>query len=131
MYLRTNPVGRVYTDSTHFVLMRDPDVVLMPDVSFVRADRLPPHEAREGVMPLAPDLAVEILSPSNRARELAQKVELYQRAGVRLVWMVQPRRRAVTVYPLGAEQRTLDETGTLDGGDVLPGFQMSVADLFR
>jgi Uma2 family endonuclease len=111
--------------------MRDPDVVLMPDVSFVRADRLPQHEAREGVMPLAPDLAVEILSPSNRAREMAQKVELYQRAGVRLVWMVQPRRRAVTVYPLGAEQHTLDETETLDGGDVLPGFQMSVADLFR
>jgi Uma2 family endonuclease len=131
LYLRTNPIGRVYTDSTHFVLMRDPDVVLMPDVSFVSADRLPPYEAREGVMHLAPDLAVEILSPSNRAREMAEKVALYQQAGVRLIWVVQPRRRAVTVHTLGGEPRTLHETDELDGGDVLPGFRLPVADLFR
>ena len=131
LYLRTNPFGRVYTEATHFIILRDPDVVLMPDVAFVRADRLPPVEEREGFMPLAPDLAVEVLSPSNRAREMAEKVELYQRGGVRLVWVVQPRRRAVTVYPLGSDPRTLHETDSLDGGDVLPGFRLPVADLFR
>ncbi len=124
-------LGEVYTEATHFIILRDPDVVLMPDVAFVRADRLPPVEEREGFMPLAPDLAVEVLSPSNRAREMAEKVELYQRGGVRLVWVVQPRRRAVTVYPLGGDPRTLHETDSLEGGEVLPGFRLPVADLFR
>lgn len=124
-------LGRVYTESTHFIILRDPDVVLMPDVAFVRSDRLPPAEVREGFMPLAPDLAVEILSPSNRAREMAEKVNLYHQGGVRLVWVVQPKRRAVTIHPLDGELVTLHEFDTLEGGDVLPGFRLPVADLFR
>ncbi len=124
-------LGRVYTESTHFIILRDPDVVLMPDIAFVRADRLPPDDVREGFMPLAPDLAVEVLSPSNRTVAMAEKIELYQRAGVSLVWVVQPRRRAVTVHVLGRAPRTLLEFDVLEGGDVLPGFRLPVADVFR
>ncbi len=124
-------LGRVYTELTHFVFQRDPDIVLMPDVSFVRTDRLPPEDKREGVMHLAPDLTVEILSPSNRPGEMAEKVELYLRSGVRLVWVVQPRQRTVTIHVPGREPWTLHEFDTLDGGEVLPGFRMSIADIFR
>lgn len=131
VHLRELRSGRLYTESTHFVVLRDPDVVLMPDIAFVRADRLPPEHQREGIMPLAPDLAVEVLSPSNRPAEMAEKIALYQRGGVRLVWVVRPRPRAVAVHPLGREPYTLHEGDVLDGGDVLPGFTVLVADLFR
>lgn len=129
-YLRSNRIGRIYTEGTHFVVLRNPDVVLMPDVAFVRAERLPPEDVREGFMPLAPDLAVEILSPSNRLTEMAEKVDLYLRGGVRLVWVVQPRRRSVVVHAPGQEPQTLHEFETLDGGDILPGFRLPVADIF-
>ncbi len=131
VWVRGRDLGRVYTESTHFVISRNPDVVLMPDVAFVRADRLPPEDARFGVMPLAPDLAVEILSPSNRLTEMAEKIELYHRGGVRLVWVVQPRRRSVTAHVPGRDPWTVGEFETLDGGDVLPGFRLRVADIFR
>ena len=131
MYLKANPIGRIYTEGTHFIVLREPDVILMPDVAFVRADRLPPEGLREGFMPLAPDLAVEVLSPSNRTGEMAEKVELYVRGGVRLVWVVQPRRRLVTAHAPGQEPRTLDEFDTLEGGEVLPGFRLPVANIFR
>jgi len=129
-WVLSRKLGEVYTESTHFIVLRDPDVVLMPDVAFVRADRLPPESVREGFMPLAPDLAVEVLSPSNRAAAMNEKIGLYHRGGVRLVWVVQPRRRAVTVHVPGREPWTLHEFDTLDGGDVLPGFRLSVADIF-
>ncbi len=131
IWVRAHGLGRIYTESTHFVILRDPDVVLMPDVAFVQADRLPPEEERFGVMRLAPDLAVEVFSPSNRLMEMAEKVALYHRGGVRLVWVVDPRRRAVTVHVSEREPSTLSEAETLDGGDVLPGFRLAVGDIFR
>lgn len=131
IYLRERRIGRVYTEGTHFLVLRDPDVVLMPDIAFVRNQRLPPDGARDGVMPLAPDLAIEVLSPRNRVAEMAEKIDLYQRAGVPLTWLARPRNRSVTVYVLGREPRVLNEFDSLDGGDVLPGFRLPVADLFR
>jgi Uma2 family endonuclease len=79
---------------------------------------------------LAPDLAVEVLSESNTAAEMARKREEYFAAGVRLVWLVDPRSRTVTVHDAEGRSTTLDETATLDGGAVLPGFAMPLRDLF-
>jgi Uma2 family endonuclease len=129
-HVRANRLGRVYPSDTHFILFRDPDTVVMPDVAFVRADRLPPESVRVRFMPLAPDFAVEVLSPSNRIGEIREKIALYQRAGVSLVWLVDPRARAVTVYAAGQEPRTPREGETLGGGDVIPGFRLQVADIF-
>jgi Uma2 family endonuclease len=129
-HVRAHRLGRTYPSDTHFILFRDPDTVVMPDVAFVRADRLPPETVRERFMPLAPDFAVEVLSPSNRIGEIRKKIALYQRAGVPLVWLVDPRARAVTVYAAGQEPRTLRAGETLDGGDVVPGFHLPVADIF-
>jgi Uma2 family endonuclease len=79
---------------------------------------------------LAPDLAVEILSPSNKAIEILDKVEDYLESGTRLVWVVEPRRRSVTVYRSRNEIRLLRENEELDGADVLPGFSIRVSDIF-
>jgi Uma2 family endonuclease len=122
-------LGLVYTSDTGFVLdVGDRPVVVMPDVSFVRTDRLPPLEEREGFMP-RPDLAVEVRSPSDEPADIAEKIALYQEAGVPLLWYCEPRRRTVTVYRPGREEVVVGEDGELDGDDVLPGFRLRVADV--
>lgn len=113
-----------------YLLERDPDTVLIPDLSFVRAERLPPEDEQSGYPPLAPDLAIEILSPSDSALEIEKKVETYLRAGVRLVWVVNPVAQSITVHTPDRVARTLFAGDTLDGGDVLPGFAIPVAALF-
>jgi Uma2 family endonuclease len=110
---------------------RDPDTVRAPDVAFVRAGRLPPPAEREGYSPVIPDLAVEVVSPNDSAREVAEKVAFYLANGVPLVWVVRPRPRTVTVHRAGGEPVVLGEGDVLDGGEVLPGFRLPVADLFR
>ncbi len=127
VYVRRRRLGRV-SANVGFTLESDPDTVLGPDVSFVRADRMP---ARGGsAFPtMAPDLAVEVLSPSNTASEMARKLAIYLAAGVRLVWVVDPETRTVAVHsPAGAT--LLGEGDVLDGRDVIPGFSIPVADLF-
>jgi Uma2 family endonuclease len=130
-HVKREALGRVYPSDTQFKILRDPDIIHIPDIAFVRADRLPPRDARKGPLPLAPDLAVEVISPNDRYVEVMEKVERYQRAGVPLVWLVDPRRRVVEVHAFGRPSRVLRETDTLDGGDVLPDFHLPVADIFQ
>ena len=113
-----------------FVFGRDPDTVFLPDLSFVRADRVPPLDQQQGYPDLVPDFVVEVLSPSNTAIETAEKIRIYLETGVRLVWLLNPRQRSVTVHTPDHVARTLFERDTLDGGDVLPGFSVRVGDLF-
>jgi Uma2 family endonuclease len=84
-----------------------------------------------GIMRLAPDLAVEVVSPTDRYVAVLAKMDLYREAGVPLVWLAEPQQRTVTVYSSGSEPRILTEADTLDGGDVLPGFRLPVAQIFR
>ncbi len=126
-----NGLGRIYPSDTQFAIFRDPDVIVIPDLAFVRAERVPPEAERWQIAPFAPDLAVEVISPNDRYVEVMEKIERYGRAGVPLVWLVDPRRRVVEVHALGRQPVTLHESETLDGGDVLPGFVLAVADLFR
>jgi Uma2 family endonuclease len=130
-HVLANGLGRIYPSDTQFVVLRDPDKILIPDLAFVRADRVPAESERWQIAPFAPDLAVEIMSPNDSYEAVAEKIELYQRAGVPLLWLVQPRRRAVEVFVLGQPPRLLHDGDTLDGGDVIPDFRLPVADLFR
>ncbi len=109
---------------------KDPPSHLRPDLAFVRADRLRPEDLDSGYYDIIPDLVVEVLSPSNRSADIADKVERYQRAGVQLIWVVDPRRRSVAVHTLGQEPTTLSDIDELDGGAVLPGFRIAVWDIF-
>ncbi len=113
-----------------FILPTVPEVLLAPDVAFVRRDRLPPRSEWSGFLRLAPDLAVEVVSPHDTASEVNDKTLTYLDAGVRLVWVVDPRRRTVAVYTPDGMARILRQGDALDGGDVIPGFSMPVADLF-
>ena len=122
-------LGRTYAAETGFVLDEVHQRVLGPDVAFVRQERMtqPPQP---GFFRGAPDLAVEVRSPSNSAREVATKAEGCLAAGTRLVWVVDPDSRTVTVYRPDRSPVELAAEGYLDGYDVLPGFRVAVAAIF-
>ena len=102
-------------------------------VAFVAYDRWPLEAAPTDDPPeweLAPNLAVEVISPTNKAEEVIEKIEEYFAAGVQLVWVIYPRQRQVYVFDSPTENRILRESGELDGGTVVPGFRLKIADLF-
>jgi Uma2 family endonuclease len=93
-----------------------------PDISFVAAGRLPDEREPVGFAALAPDLAVEILSPRDRRGDVLEKVGEFLDAGTPLVWVIDPENRSAAAYRSLTDVRTIDETGSLDGEDVVPGF---------
>jgi Uma2 family endonuclease len=107
-------------------------LVRIPDVSFFCWDKLPGRVLPSEPIPdLFPDLAVEVLSESNTPEEMERKLREYFLAGVRLVWMIDPRQRTAAIYTApDGPTAILDETQTLDGGNVLPGFTLPLAELF-
>lgn len=108
-----------------------PDLVRIPDVSFTNWDRLSGRVVpNEPVPELAPDLAVEVLSEGNTREEMRQKLTDYFRAGVQLVWYIDPRTRTAQVFTSPDDVTELSEADTLDGGEVLPGFSVEVVRLF-
>ena len=123
-------LGEVFTADTGYRLFPDQPTVLSPDVGFVRADRLTEIEDEERVVPFAPDFLVEVLSPNDRMPDLLANVALYLAAGSRLIWVVETRPRAITVFTADGGQRRVGIGETLDGGEVLPGFRLPVADIF-
>jgi len=132
-YLRTHVarlgLGTVLVEAG-YVLQRGPDTVRGPDVSFVSVSRLPPDRIPEEFIPGAPDLAVEILSPSSRWVEIEEKLADYFAAGARLVWVVDPAARRVIVRHPGRPAEVVAAGDTLDGEDVVPGFAVPVEELF-
>jgi Uma2 family endonuclease len=130
VHARANRLGRVFAAETGFLLERDPDTVRGADVAFVSRERLAGVDDLKGHLPFAPDLVVEIVSPSDRPGRIASKLAEWLAGGARLVWWVYPDRREVIEHRPGLAPRTIGEAGELDGGDVLPGFRCRVADLF-
>jgi Uma2 family endonuclease len=101
-----------------------------PDLSFICLGRLPDEQIPDGYIKLAPDLAVEVISPNDIHYETDQKVDEYLKAGTRLVWVVNPVVRTVLIYRADGSIGGVRESGELDGEDVIPGFRCRVADLF-
>lgn len=130
-YVREHHLGKTYSADTGFILERDPDTVLAPDVAFIRTERLPSKADRVGFLPVPPDLAVEVISPSERRGAIATKAELYLGTGVRLLWLVRPRTRTIEVHRADGSHQVLHMDDALDGEDVVPGFHLPVAELFR
>ena len=107
-------------------------LVRIPDVSFVSWDQLPGRQIpRDAIPDLAPDLAVEVLSESNTQREMARKVREYFTAGVRLVWIIDPKAQSVQVFSSPDDTLLVREGETLSGGEVLAGFSLVVRELFE
>lgn len=128
-YLEGNNIGDL--GGADAMLRLGSRLVRLPDLAFVLWESLPDEdEAVPAVPDLAPDLAVEVISPSNTPREMARKRREYFRAGTTLVWQVYPATRTVEVYTSPGRHRTLGIDDTLDGGTLLPGFRLPLRTLF-
>ena len=133
MHLRSHVkkmrLGRVLVSDTGYQLAADH--VLAPDVSFVSDSRLPASGSPEGFFRGAPDLAVEVISPSEREQHIAQKVADYLSYGCKMVVVVRPRTRRVEVHLPSRETQILEPGDVLDGGTAVPGWQLPIADIFE
>ncbi len=107
-----------------------PNLVRKPDVSFIRRGRLPGDNLPAGNAKIAPDLAVEVISPNDTYYEVEQKVREYLRAGIPLVWVVNPHNRTVRVHRPGGSLTDLEEDQELTGENIVPGFRCRVGDIF-
>jgi len=129
LYLEDNDLGIVLgADGPVRLRLR---LVRIPDVCFIPWERLPSDELPDEVIAdVVPTLAVEVLSESNTKSEMARKLKDYFEAGVKLVWLVDPRTQTATVYTSPTRSRFIAQDGALVGGKVLPGFALPLKDLF-
>jgi Uma2 family endonuclease len=129
-YVKLHHLGHVSAAETGYELAREPYTVRAPDVGFITRERAP-VPTPERYWPLAPDLAVEVVSPSDRAQDIREKVLDFLNAGTRLVWIVYPQARTIDVYRPGQDVQVVGLDGSLSGDDVLPGFTLSMQQLFE
>lgn len=131
-YVRQQQLGEVYVSEPGFELQPKPEqIIRSPDVAFVRKENIPPLDEEEGFWKIAPDLVVEIISPSETAISIQNKVTDYLTAGVRLIWIVYPKSQTVVEYKSASQIRQLNLNDSLEGSDVIPGFSYPIRDLFK
>ncbi len=129
-HVQQNGLGRVFAAETGFTLARKPDTVRAPDVAFISNARLPEPPPRS-FAEMAPDLAVEVMSPDDYAPEVLEKLAHWLKAGARLIWVIDPKRVTARVYRADGTESLLGESDALDGEDVLPGFTCAIGMLVR
>ena len=130
-HVDSNDLGVCFGAETGFKIASDPDTVRAPDLAFVRRERIPEEGIPKNFWPLAPDLVVEVVSPGDTYSEVDEKVDDWLAAGVRAVWVLNPRRRCVTAHrSMSSDVAHLSGDDELDGGDVVPGFRCKVSELF-
>ncbi|NOT61623.1 MAG: Uma2 family endonuclease, partial [Acidobacteria bacterium] len=122
----SHPVRRLYVEAN----TRLPANERIPDISFVAAERIPPTGSPLGVWQIAPDLAIEIISPNDLHERVNTKVLEYLDAGVKQVWVVSLEQRMVTIHPSPNESHTVRGEAELTGGDLLPGFRCKLSEIF-
>ncbi|MDX1946685.1 MAG: Uma2 family endonuclease [Pirellulaceae bacterium] len=131
-YVREHKLGWVFGAEAGYRLDPDrPNHVRKPDVSFVRVGRFTNERPSRTYDFLAPDLAVEVISPNDLVLDLDEKVEEYLQAGVRLVWLINPELRTLTIHRPDRSGGTLRNGDTIDGKDVVPGFRCRLSDIFE
>lgn len=130
-FVERHGLGLVFPQDSGFLLARNPDTVRATDVAFVRASRLGPQGIPDGYWPGAPDLAVEVISPSDRESAVEAKMAAYFAAGTELAWVVHPRKQMVIVLHPDGRRETLGATDTLTGGEIVPGFAVRVSDVLN
>jgi Uma2 family endonuclease len=128
-FVKPRALGVVLGAETGFRVSSNPDTVLAPDVAFIQTERVGGRLPKD-YFPGAPDLAVEVLSPNDRAGEVLAKVQDWLNAGCMAVWVVDPKTQTVTVYDADHRAMVFTSADTLTGGDLLPGFSASVAGIF-
>jgi Uma2 family endonuclease len=132
VYVRANRLGRICAAETGFYISRDPDTVRAPDVAFVSNEKLAGIGGKPSkkFWPFAPDLAVEVVSPGDTAEEIETKTREWFSGGTQEVWIVYPSTHTIHLHRSASEVVVLQESETLTGGAVLPGFECAVAEIF-
>lgn len=129
-YVKSQRLGKLYLAETGFKLRSNPDTVRAPDIAFIRRERVEQAGSVTDYWNGAPDLAVEVVSPGDTVSEVEEKVKEWLEAGAGMVWIVSPKLKTITVYRSLTDIVTLTEKDTLDGGEVVPSFQIPVAEIF-
>ncbi|NQV26001.1 MAG: Uma2 family endonuclease [Rhodopirellula sp.] len=129
IFVRDHKLGYTFGAETGFVIERDPDTVRAPDVAFVSAERIKDRPSAQ-FFPGPPDLAVEVLSPSDTASEVQEKAEAWLNSGCQEVWLIDPRRQTATKLT-PSEDSIIQQTVVTLTTSLLPGFSLAVADLFK
>ena len=127
-HVRATAAGDILSETLQYRIFHDPQLVKKADVSFIRRERAPNGDV--GICGVAPDLVVEVVSPSNTVDDVWGKARDWLAAGVEIVWVALPKSREVIVFTRAEPTRVLAPTEYIDGGTVLPGFHSLVADLF-
>src|SRR5256885_2979994 len=127
-YVNERRLGKVFAAETGFPLFRKPDTVRAPDVAFIRRERIP-DPPPQGFAEMAPDIAVEVVSPGDTQRDVREKTLDWLAAGTRLVWIVDPVRRVAHVHRADESTTSIGADGVLSGEDVLPGFALRLSDV--
>jgi Uma2 family endonuclease len=127
-FVKKNNLGVVTAAETGFILGKG--TFHAADSAFISNENLGKHGFPQGYFPTAPDIAIEVVLPNNTSEEMMEKANLYLQNGSRLVWVIYLQTKVVTVYHQNNIVNLLRESDTLEGEDVLPGFQLPVAKLF-
>ena len=122
--------GQVGGTDGGVLIQRNPDIVREPDVYFVSAERLPLDDESDGYLEVVPELVVEIVSPSDTAQDVSEKIAMWLEFGVSMALEVRPATRSILVHRPGQPPITLSGDDALDGGDILPGFSLSLSEIF-
>ena len=130
VHVKTHKLGYICGAETGFRIAQNPDTVRAPDAAFVCQASIERQGIVKGYWEGAPDLAIEVISPGDTYAEVAEKVDEWLTAGCRMVWVINPRRETVEIYRPNTDFTILRGTDTLDGGDVVEGFQCQVQDIF-
>ena len=130
-FVEKNDLGVFFGAETGFIITRHPDTVRAPDFAFVSKTRIPPQGLTAKFFHGAPDLAVEVLSPTDSHSEVAEKIDEWLAAGTCLVWVIDPAKKTVAVYAPNRQPRILKGEDCLDGEQVLPGFNLPIMEIFR
>jgi len=129
-HVRQHRLGKVFAAETGFLLSRNPDMVRAPDVAFVANKSLPTTDADSSYLPLAPDLAVEVVSPSDLSTQVEEKARMWIESGTAMVLVVDPATRTVRVYRTKDSINVLTDSDELDASAVVPGWKLAVGDCF-
>jgi len=131
VHVGQHDLGMMFGAETGFRLAKDPDTVRAPDIAFIAKKNIPSVLPHDGFWPGAPDLAVEVLSPSDRSGEVDEKIEAWLAAGCAAVWIVDPKLETVTIYLSRTDVKITTAGETLIGDPAVPGFSCRVEELFR
>ena len=129
-FVKPRRLGRLMTSDSGVWLERGPDTVREPDIAFFAAGKFPAGARVQGYAEIVPDLVIEVKSPSDSVRDVTDKARMWLSYGVRLAWVLHPDRRSVDVHSRDHAVVTVTDGNTLSGGDVLPGFECKVSDIF-